>query len=71
MELMQRLADEAPEEWRSRAGAYRYFAKVHHDIVANYGRFPRRNAMVGRTSTEAETRYLADGGHTLFSGSLQ
>ncbi len=34
------------------------FAHHHHDIVARFGRFPHRNAALGRDSTEAEIAYL-------------
>lgn len=38
------------------------FAKEHRDIVARFGRFPHRNAILGRESSEAERQFLADGG---------
>ncbi len=34
------------------------FAHHHHAIVEKYGRFPHRNAALGRTSTDAEIEYL-------------
>jgi uncharacterized protein (DUF924 family) len=34
------------------------FAHHHHAIVEKYGRFPHRNAVLGRTSTDAEIEYL-------------
>ncbi len=34
------------------------FARHHHDIVARFGRFPHRNAALGRDSSEAEIEYL-------------
>ena len=34
------------------------FARHHHSIVQTYGRFPHRNAALGRTSTAAEIEYL-------------
>jgi uncharacterized protein (DUF924 family) len=34
------------------------FARHHHAIVETYGRFPHRNAVLGRTSTAAEIEYL-------------
>jgi uncharacterized protein (DUF924 family) len=46
---------------RERRGAdsdtYSYAVK-HRDVIARFGRFPGRNAALGRTSTEAETEYL-------------
>jgi len=41
------------------------YAKMHHDIVAQFGRFPHRNAILGRESTAAEKTYLA-GEHPSF-----
>ncbi len=40
------------------------YARQHRDIIAEFGRFPHRNAILGRTSTEAELRYLEQGGAT-------
>ncbi|MCE5974781.1 DUF924 domain-containing protein [Sinirhodobacter sp. WL0062] len=34
------------------------FAILHRDIVARFGRFPHRNAVLGRASTEEETEFL-------------
>ncbi len=35
------------------------FAQRHHDAIARFGRFPARNAALGRPSTHAETAFLA------------
>lgn len=37
----------------------RQFAKQHRDIIADFGRFPYRNAALNRPTTEPEARYLA------------
>jgi uncharacterized protein (DUF924 family) len=34
------------------------FAKHHHDIVARFGRFPHRNKILSRDSSDAENEYL-------------
>jgi uncharacterized protein (DUF924 family) len=44
---------------------YLRFAVVHHDIIARFGRFPHRNAVLERESTAEELAFLAEGG---FSG---
>lgn len=36
----------------------------HYEIIAKYGRYPHRNAVLGRKSTEEEVKYLQDGGET-------
>ncbi|KAF0813013.1 hypothetical protein IGB42_02409 [Andreprevotia sp. IGB-42] len=43
------------------SGFYRY-AVMHHDVIARFGRFPHRNAILQRTSTPAEAEYLAQPG---------
>jgi uncharacterized protein (DUF924 family) len=45
------------------AGADRW-ARHHHDIIQRFGRFPHRNAPLGRESTHAERAFLAEGGFT-------
>jgi uncharacterized protein (DUF924 family) len=39
------------------------FAILHKDIVARFGRFPHRNAILGRESTPEERAWLEAGGH--------
>lgn len=39
-----------------------YWAQVHLDIIARFGRFPHRNAVLGRASTAAELAFLQAGG---------
>ena len=34
------------------------YAIAHRDVIALFGRFPHRNAILGRVSTEAEMEYL-------------
>jgi uncharacterized protein (DUF924 family) len=39
-----------------------HWAKHHRDIVARFGRFPHRNAILGRESTPEELAFLAEEG---------
>jgi len=41
------------------------WAKIHHDIIRRFGRFPHRNAVLGRATTAEEQAFLDEGG---FSG---
>ena len=41
------------------------FAVLHADIIEEFGRFPHRNDLLGRPSSDEETSFLASGG---FSG---
>lgn len=38
------------------------YAERHRDVIRRFGRFPHRNAALGRTSTAAEAAYLAEPG---------
>lgn len=38
------------------------YARVHRDIIARFGRFPHRNAALGRTTTAEEQAFLDAGG---------
>jgi len=38
------------------------WARIHRDIVSRFGRFPHRNACLGRATTEAEQAFLDEGG---------
>ncbi len=56
--LFGALAEEAPE-----AGTgWLDYAKRHHVIVTRFGRFPHRNAILGRASTAEETAFLSQPG---------
>ena len=39
-----------------------YYAQMHLDIIVRFGRFPHRNPVLGRTSTEAEIDFMQAGG---------
>jgi len=57
---VERVVAEAPAALRDfyehAAGA----ARQHHDVVARFGRFPTRNATLGRASTPQEITYLEE-----------
>jgi uncharacterized protein (DUF924 family) len=38
------------------------YARIHADIIARFGRFPHRNAVLGRTTTPQEQAFLDAGG---------
>jgi uncharacterized protein (DUF924 family) len=42
-----------------------FYMLIHFDVVRRFGRFPHRNAVLGRQTTPEEAAYLASGG---FSG---
>ena len=49
MKLYTRLGN---EEWTR-------YARAHHDLIARFGRFPHRNAVLGRESTPGEIEAMA------------
>lgn len=46
-------------------------ARAHQQIIARFGRFPNRNAALGRTSTPDETEFLQQGGYGAVVRALQ
>lgn len=60
--LFDRLLAECPEPLREPARTYLGFAHRHRDIVARFGRFPHRNAILGRPSSAEELRFLEQPG---------
>jgi uncharacterized protein (DUF924 family) len=44
------------------------FAKRHREVIRSFGRFPHRNAVLGRESTREELSYLERGGETFGGG---
>lgn len=41
-----------------------FHAKAHRKVIRKFGRFPHRNAVLDRASTEDELQYMADGGYS-------
>lgn len=64
--LMDRLVQQTPEgDWfhpHARHGLT--MARLHERLIERYGRFPHRNAVLGRPSTLPERMYLDAGGTT-------
>jgi len=58
VQLYDRLAEENPE-WPIFGERVAPFARLHRDIIARFGRFPHRNAVLGRENTAEEAEYLA------------
>lgn len=54
------VAAAAPQRLQDLQGNLKY-AQMHHDIIARFGRFPHRNAVLGRASTGQEQEFLKDG----------
>lgn len=54
------LAQRVDETLRETFQTMAEFAELHHDIIERFGRFPHRNAVLGREPTAEEQAYLGD-----------
>lgn len=52
------LAETVPPQWDEFVSGFTDYAKDHHDVIARFGRFPHRNAVLNRVSNAAEREYL-------------
>ena len=60
--LFETLAREADAGERPLFDNFLDYARKHRDVVARFGRFPHRNAILGRPSTPEEIEFLAQPG---------
>ena len=60
--LFTALRDAADAEPKAFFDGTLEYARKHQDVIARFGRFPHRNAILGRASTDAERAYLAQPG---------
>ncbi len=44
---------------------YLKYAHIHHNVIRRFGRFPHRNAVLGRHTTAAERAFLEGGGFSV------
>jgi uncharacterized protein (DUF924 family) len=56
--LFTQLLAETPAAHRAAIDESLRYARAHRDIVVRFGRFPHRNAALGRASTDAELEFL-------------
>jgi len=56
--LVRSLRDEVSPTERGTFDSYVDFAERHREIIRRFGRFPHRNAVLGRTSTAEEIAFL-------------
>ena len=56
------LASEVPDEWAELFEGYIGFAEAHRKIIRRFGRFPHRNQILSRDSTEEEVEFLKEPG---------
>jgi uncharacterized protein (DUF924 family) len=49
----------APVDLKDRAVSFKNSVKKHYVIIEQFGRYPHRNALLGRSSTPEEVVFLA------------
>ncbi|NIR31029.1 MAG: DUF924 domain-containing protein [Gammaproteobacteria bacterium] len=59
--LHERLLANLPPRYRERYRSFLEHARQHRNVVERFGRFPHRNAILGRESTVEETAFLEQG----------
>ncbi len=60
--LYEKLAREAAIGERALFDGFLNYARQHRDVVARFGRFPHRNAILGRPSSDDELEFLKQPG---------
>lgn len=62
-EVFEWIADRAPDAVREMAEASVDHARRHRDLIERFGRFPHRNPILGRETTDAERAHLEETGN--------
>lgn len=60
--LFTKLAESASQQSQANFDGFLHFAVRHHEIIQRFGRFPHRNQILGRESTDAEVEFLKQKG---------
>lgn len=61
VKMFSALVEECRKAKPENAGYFEYnlgYARRHHEIIERFGRFPHRNAVLGRASTREEEEFL-------------
>ena len=58
----RRLLAEVPRDLHAAFASTLGFAERHRSIIERFGRFPHRNALLGRANTPEEAEWLKEGG---------
>ncbi len=69
--LIADMATNGPERFRDYARWALDHAMQHRDIIRRFGRFPHRNGLLGRTSTDEEKAFLGEKGGVFWMAAAQ
>ncbi len=64
VELFRGLLARVEGDWRPHFEGFLSYAERHREVVDRFGRFPHRNRVLGRESTDEELAWLEAGGDT-------
>jgi uncharacterized protein (DUF924 family) len=62
LKLVEQTLASVPDDARDPFEGWRKSAQQHADIVRRFGRYPHRNAILGRESTPEEVAFLEEPG---------
>lgn len=62
LKYFEKLLDESPEDFKQTFKTVYDYAVRHHEIIRKFGRFPHRNKILGRESTDEEVEFLKEPG---------
>lgn len=62
VECYERLAATVADRWLKDYESFLDYARRHRDVIERFGRFPHRNAALGRASTPEEIAFLEQPG---------
>jgi uncharacterized protein (DUF924 family) len=66
--LFEQLCATCDDSVRPQVENFRGYADRHRTVIRRFGRFPHRNALLGRECTPEEDQYLGGGGETFGDG---
>jgi len=69
--LLHEIVAEAPTDWHSYIERSITGWTRHRNIVAQFGRFPHRNHVLGRSSTDEEVAFLSSSGESFGQGPVR
>lgn len=58
IDAMKKISENGSEAVKSYANGFHKFAIEHYDVLKKFNRYPHRNELLGRQSTDAEIEYL-------------
>ena len=64
--LLAGWRDDLAGDMRERVAGLVPYAEKHRDLIRRFGRFPHRNALLGRDSTDEERDFLAQPGSSFY-----